>query len=241
MNALRTNPIRTTALVLVALLAGVFAFGFADSRNQAPAKEHAVAVDLAGTERASVTLRPEVADLTLRAAGTDAGMLLAGSVATRRGEELRERVEHGAFATAVALRSHTGMGIHMNVRGPVWDLDLAPGLPVDLRIHTEISQLDLDLRGTRVETLDVRNATGRSRVYLPTGGMSGALSTDVGDIVLYVPRDADASIAVRRGMSLVRADDAFARDGRTWRLAGTGPRIDVRVANSVGAVTLATY
>lgn len=240
MRDLWNAPIGKILVLLAMLAAGLVAFGLASGSVSQAVQVQSVSIERSGANRASIALRPEVATLVLRAASTDHEPLLSGTIETRSGDRLHQDVT-GTSLRDVALRTTSGMGIHFSVTGPAWQLDLARDVPTDLDVHAQVGRLDLDLRDTLVETLNVRTETGRTRIRVPRGGVSGTLATELGDIVVYVPRDADATITVHRALGLVNAHRDFTRRRGTYRLEGTGPTIDLVVENSAGAITLETY
>lgn len=140
----------------------------------------------------------------------------------------------------VALRTVQRPGIHVHGRGPRWDLALARDLPLRLDVRTAIADTTLDLRGTRVRTLDAVSEMGRQVVYLPDEAMNVTISADMGAIEVHLPRDANASIAVRPGLRRVDAAEDFVATRGGYALHGGGFDIDVRVATNVGTVSLRT-
>lgn len=240
MKPLWNSPLGKTLIVLALLATGLVAFGLASGSAGQAVQVQSVAIDRSGATRASIELRPEIGTLLLRPASADRELLLSGTIETRPRDRLHQDVT-GTSLRNVALRTTSGLGIHVSVTGPVWQLDLAKDVPTDLDVYAQVGRLDLDLRGTSVETLNVRTETGRTRVHVPSGDVSGVLATELGDIVVYVPREANANIRVHRTLGLLNVHRDFTRERGVYRLEGTGPTIDLVVQNSAGAITLETY
>ena len=240
MRNLWNSPIGKTIILLALLTTGLVAFGLASGSAGQPVQVHTVAIERSGATHASIDLQPEVTRLLLRSAPADQDLLLNGTIETRANDELHRSVT-GTSLRNVALRSTSGMGVHFSATGPAWQLDLARDVPSDLDVRAQVGRLDLDLRNTLVETLNVRTETGRTRVHVPSVDMSGTVATEIGDVVVYIPKDATANVTVSRGLGLVNVHPDFARDGAVYRLEGSGPAIDLVVETSVGAITLETY
>jgi hypothetical protein len=234
----RTRTILVGSLSLLALLVvALTAIAAAAGLNRGPSRVETVSVADPGVERAQVHLSPDVAELVVRAlpAGSDA--LLDGSVALLP----RERLERDVDASGdgrIALRARSSFGIDVSVRGPRWDLGLSPDVPAALRIRTGVGDVDLDLRGTKVDRLDSVADIGRQTVRLPDHDLTATLTTDMGRIELIVPHDADVRVDVGLGLRRVDADPGFRRSGGSWHLDGDGATLEVAVRAGMGEVVL---
>jgi hypothetical protein len=234
----RTRTILVGSLSLVALLAvGLATLSVAGGASSGATRVEAVAIDGAGADPVQVELAPDVAQLRVRALPEGRDALLDGTVALLARERLEADLDPAGDGR-VALRARSRPGLNLHVRGPVWDLGLSRTAPTRLQVRASVGDVDLDLRGSRVERLDSLADVGRQTVHLADRDLSGRLATDVGRVELIVPHDADARVDVATGLRRVDADPAFYRSGGAWHLDGGGARIDLTVRAGMGEVVL---
>ena len=234
----RTRTILVGSLSLLALLViALTAIAAAAGLNRGPSRIETVSVTDAGVERVDVHLSPDVAELVVRALPADSDALLDGSVALLPRERLDRDVDASGDGR-IALRARSSFGLNVSVGGPRWDLGLSSEVPTALRIRTGVGDVDLDLRGTKVDRLDSVADIGRQTVHLPDHDLTGTVTTDMGRIELIVPHDADVRVDVGLGLRRVDADPAFRQTGGSWHLDGDGATLDVAVRAGMGEVLL---
>jgi hypothetical protein len=236
MHRPRTILIGSLSL-LVLLGVALGAIATAGGATRGADRVESVSVPSAGVDRVDIELAPDVAQLVVRPLPLHSASLLEGSLTLLANERLL-RDDDPSDDGRVALRARSRLGVATTVRGPVWDLGLARHVPTRLRVRTDVGDLDLDLRGTRVDTLESVSDIGRQTVRLPDHDLTGTLRTDVGRLELIVPHDADVRIDVRAGLRRVDADPAFRRAGRTWHLDGDGAALELDVRVGMGHVLL---
>lgn len=231
------NTLIASLSVLALLVVALSAVAAAAATSGGAARVESVSVPSSGVDRANVHLAPDVAQLRLHALPTGSASLIDGTVALLANERL-ERDVRGGTEARVALRARSGFGVNASVRGPAWELGVSPDVPTRLRVRSGVADIDLDLRGTRVEALDSVTDVGRQTIHLPDHDMTGRLRTDMGRIELIVPHDADARVLVRAGLRRVSADPDFRREDGAWRLDGDGATLDLTVRAGMGEVVL---
>lgn len=227
----------TAVLIVLFLAAGIVAFAGGGGASRI----EAVDVPRGEAPGATIALSAPVGRLDVAALDpSDVSALLAGEVEVGGRERLEREVEPGDDLR-VALRTVQRPGIHMHGRGPQWNLALARDVPVSLQVRTEIADTNLDLRGTRVHSLDAATEMGRQVVYLADESANVTIRAQVGAIEVHVPHDADVIVMVRAGLRRVDASEGFVRTRGGYSLQGGGSDIELRVAADVGTVRLRTY
>jgi hypothetical protein len=235
---MKPNLLVLTAVLVVLLLAtGIVAF----AGGRSPSRIEPVLVARGEARGATIALSAPVGRLDVRALeSADASALLAGEIEVGGRARLERDVAPGDDLR-VSLRTVQRPGIHLHGSGPHWDLALARDLPLRLDVRTEIADTTLDLRGTRVRTLDAVTEMGRQVVYLPDEAANVTIAAQMGAIEVHVPRDANAIVTVRPGLRRVDAGEAFVATSDGYALQGGGADIAVSIAANVGTVTLRTY
>lgn len=128
--------------------------------------------------------------------------------------------------------------------GNRWDVQLAPGVPLDLEVDLDTGSSELNLGGLDVRTLDVETNAGEITIDL-TGAdwqqnLDAAIDSEAGTITLIVP--ADASVRIDADTTLGDVDaDGFERDGDAYVTAAyddAAPTLRFDINTTVGEINL---
>ncbi|MDZ7704860.1 MAG: hypothetical protein U5L04_10295 [Trueperaceae bacterium] len=238
MNAHHKTIIGIVTLSVVVITLGLVALA---DQSAVPASVETVAVTRANAQRMVLDLAPSASHLTLRALPADSTFALTGDIEVGGREALTEEVVAGE-GLELRYQTRQRFGIHVNATDRhTWDLAMARDLPTDLALRARVARATLDLRDTDVRSLDLTMDIGRSTVFLPTRSFTGTVTADIGDVDLILPKDANATITVQRGLTTTQVSDDFTRTNQQYRLSGSGPEITLTVKNDSGRVSLSTY
>lgn len=116
------------------------------------------------------------------------------------------------------------------------------GIALDrFRAELNAGDLRLDASQGRIGRVELTMNAGRARVRLAAGPTVGSLSVNAGAIDLCVPADADLVLRVPDQLTFSHNLErrGLARDGETWRRAGTGGDVvDLSVDGNAASFTL---
>jgi hypothetical protein len=108
-----------------------------------------------------------------------------------------------------------------------WEIGLAPGLPLELRVDSGTGRTEMDLSGLTLESLVVDGGTGSIDITLPEGGRSYTFDLDIGtgSATIAAPEGATLDINVDGGTGSLTIDapegagiQVEVRDGGTGSL-----------------------
>jgi hypothetical protein len=195
-------------------------------------------------DRAEVVLAPGVGSLHVEALPESAN-LVEGVVRLGRRERLARDFSISGGTATFALRSRGDtIGPILGVGGDyrTWDLGLAPGVPVALRVELGAGRAELDLTGLTVGDLAVETAVGRTVVTLPgEGRFEARIEGAIGAIVVVVPEGLAARVRVEGGLSASDLPDGYRRSGDVYTspgYEGADDRVDLYVSQAIGKVTV---
>jgi hypothetical protein len=202
---------------------------------------------LDGVRAAEVELRHGVGLLEVGALGRGDGRLVAGTLATGRGEsvDVDYRVDDGV--AELDLRSEQrgpsfGFDGGRDVRR--WTLELARDLPIELTIDTGVGESRFALRDLTLSGLDLDAGVGEVRIELPTtGGYAADIDAGVGEVTVLVPSGVEASVEVETGLGGAEVEGSWTVEDGVYRTEGyasasAAERIELDVAGGVGQITI---
>jgi len=132
---------------------------------------------------------------------------------------------------------------HWGSRTDDWDMHLARGVPIDLKLNMGAGHGDLQLRDIDLSHLEVHIGAGELRVDLTgprTTDLDGTIQGGVGSAVIRLPKDVGVRVNASGGIGSVNAH-GLQRDGDAWvnAMYGKTPAtINLTVAGGVGQITL---
>lgn len=227
-----------SVLVAISLIAGLFwyvgvPFGAAATRTQ-------VSQPLEGARMAEVTIRHGAGQLRL-SDHNQAALLLDGQVAVRPGG-LRQEYRLSGVTGKLELRSDRPTLIAEKGGDWLWDLRLNPAVPTRLELRLGAGEAELDLSRLILTGLEVETGAGKSRITLPgRSRFEGRVSGGVGETEIIIPPGVAARVEVSGGIGGTEVAGTFDRDGRYYTTPGydrADDRIDLRVSNGIGKVTI---
>jgi len=163
--------------------------------------QEALVVPLDGVAEGNVRIR--FAAGTLNTHGAAAGNLVDGRF---EGGVLRR----GLGAGKVSLEQDTRYGTPWLERSSRWDVGLATGIPLELRLDVGASRSVLDLRDLRLRRLDLKTGASETRIVLPRS--AGLTTVDVSQgaaaLTIEVPAGVAVRLRSRMGLGSVNVDQS---------------------------------
>ncbi|HZW04630.1 MAG TPA: DUF5668 domain-containing protein [Anaerolineaceae bacterium] len=200
-------------LVAIALVALVVWFAFTAPVGGV-GNVQAINQELGDASQAEVLIDPAVGNLTVAAA--EAGdALVSGQVNLSRNQQVEDdyRLANGTARYALGSEGDAvfipfaGFGLNM-----LWDLDLSPAVPVDLRTTLGVGRQEIDLTGLEITDLTVDTALGSTELTLPAEGpLDARVKTALGNTVIWVPEGASVRIDIDTGITVVDLPDGYRR------------------------------
>jgi LiaI-LiaF-like transmembrane region len=182
-------------LILAILVGAVWMFGVRIGTGQMISGEQ-ISQPLQGVSSAQVSISPPAGTLRLQALSEPTG-LLVGQVGTPNNQRVLQDYSVNAGRAQVNLHA-TGSNFLMlpgNADQWNWNLGLAGGIPVDLKVDMGAGEALLNLSGVDLASLKVGLGVGRAEVTLPqSGSYTAQVDGAIGELVVWVPRSAGISI-----------------------------------------------
>lgn len=192
----------------------------------------------ASASAAEIKLRHGAGRLNLHALD-QSGLLIAGTCA--------EGVDQTSQNEGGVLRVHLSapqiwMPPFASSNGLNWDLGLARSLPLRIRVETGASDNNFDLRGLKLEELQLDTGASSTVIYLPSDAKFTKVSVHGGaaSVKVIFPPDVAGRIKVESGLSGVDIDQRrFMPNGKLYETPGfdSAPnRVELRVEMGVGSI-----
>jgi hypothetical protein len=192
-----------------------------------------LAIPLGGVPSAAVRIRFGAGTLTTHAAAP--GNLVDGT--------FRGGVEHRPDGPGrLELSQDTTYGMPWLDRESSWDVGLTSEVPLDLRLEAGASKTVLDLRDTRVRSLELQTGASETRVLLPRAAGVTTVKAEAGaaSLTLEVPSGVAARIRSRMALGSSSIDETrFPRVGDIYQSVDYGTaenRVDLDLQGGVGSV-----
>ena len=163
--------------------------------------QESLVIPLDGASDAGVRIRFGAGTLDTHAAAP--GNLVDGRF---EGGVLHRRLGAGR----VALEQDTRYGTPWLERSSHWDVGLAAGVPLELRVDIGASRSLLDLRELRLRRLELQTGASETRIILPraAGSTTVDLSQGAAALTIEVPAGVAVRLRSRMGLGSVRVDES---------------------------------
>jgi hypothetical protein len=230
-------------VLILAMLAGaVLMYGVRFSTGQVISGEQ-ISQPLEGVSSAQVSLSPPAGSLRVQALSEPTG-LLVGQVGMPGSQRVLQDYSVNAGRAQVNLHV-TGSNFVMlpgNADQWKWNLGLASGIPIDLKVDMGAGEALLNLTGVDIASLKVGMGVGRAEVTLPQSGSYNAqLDGAIGELVVWVPRGVGVNIVPGTALVATSYPPGFQKQGDRmvspdYSLATD--RIDLRLNLAIGSVSV---
>ena len=200
-------------VVALALVGVVVWFAFTAPVGAA-GNVQAINQELGNATQAEVLIDPAVGNLNIAAAQGEED-LISGQINLARNQRIDDeyRISNGNARYAISSEGDpvfipfAGFGLNM-----LWDLDLSPAVPLDLRTDMGIGRQEVNLSGLNVTGLVVETGVGTTLVILPAEGpLDARVKTSLGSTVIRVPQGTSVRINVDTGIAAVNFPNDFRR------------------------------
>lgn len=206
------------------------------------AKSEPVSIPLdASVGAAEIKIRHGAGHLTLRALDQP-GLLMAGTCV--EGVEQDIQREGGLLKVRLSAPQVWMVGFppFVSHEGLTWDLGLARNLPLRVKVETGASENILDLRGLKIEDLQLDTGASSTTIELPAeaGLTKVRIHCGAASVRVIVPPNVAGRIKVESGLSGVDIDQRrFMPNGKLYETPGfdSAPnRVELYVEMGVGSI-----
>jgi len=124
-----------------------------------------------------------------------------------------------------------------------WNLNLSPGVPLELEVDMGVGKSEVDLRGLDVRRFSLEAGVGEGSVDLSgprTSDLDATIKAGVGRLTLILPAEVGVRVKAQGGLGRVSAEGLKAQDdewvNETW--GKTKASLRVEVEGGIGAVEM---
>lgn len=186
-------------LIVLALLAGGLWLMGAGPAAGTPVQGESYTVPLPDSKAADISLSPDAGKLEVRTLSGTSGDLLQATFREPKADNVTKsptRIEENKAWIVLDDRSPSwvlwNIGVNEDVR---WTVNLSPKLPLSLHLALGAGEIDADLSGLKVETVDAKLGVGKIILVLPaTGDYQVDVNLAVGDVEIRVPAGMAVSV-----------------------------------------------
>ncbi len=204
------------SLVAVLLTAAVLVVALWLSQSgipgEAAGRTEEIVQPLEDVKSADIVINPAIGSIRLEALD-DSVNLVEGTVSLGRGEELARDFSVEDDAGSLTLRTEaTSFGPFAVgwIGHRVWDLQLAPGIPLRLTTNLGMGRTDLDLTGMSLDSVNVDQGIGQALVTLPReGAFEVRIEGAIGQTVVVIPEGLEARVRLDTGLAARQLPDDF--------------------------------
>jgi hypothetical protein len=229
-------------LILAILVGAVWMFGVRISTGQVVSGEQ-ISQPLQGISSAQVNLSPPAGTLRLQALSEPTG-LLVGQVGTPNNQRVLQDYSVNAGRAEVNLHA-TGSNFVVlpgNADQWKWNLGLAGGIPIDLKVDMGVGEALLNLTGVDLTALKVSMGVGRAEVTLPpSGNYTAQVEGAIGELVVWVPHGTGISIVPETALVATSYPPGFQKQGNrivSPDYSQATDHIDLRLNLAIGSVSV---
>ena len=160
-------------------------------------------------------------------------------------ERWKPEVDYSVFGRkgTLEIKQGKGRGVPMGSTRNRWDIALAKGVPLSIKIDFGAGEGDIDLRDLRLESLDIDMGVGDLTVDL-SGDREQDLRVNVdggvGSATLYLPEGVGVRAVVDKGIGSVDAEN-MQKDGNEYTNEAYGRSavtINVKISAGIGSIDL---
>jgi hypothetical protein len=199
---------------------------------------------LGDADRAEVIIDPGIGTLRV-GPSMDSGNLVEGTIRVGRREEVAPSfsVQGGSGTFTLRLQNASFGPVAVGWTGQrIWDLQLNPDIPLDLETDLGLGEMDLDLTGLTVESLNVEQGIGQTVVVLPERGLVEArIDGAIGQTVVVIPEGLAVRIRLDTGITGRQVPEGYDCDEDVCTSPGyetADQRADLEVGQAIGSLVI---
>jgi hypothetical protein len=205
-----------------------------------------LAEELGQVQQARYDISYGAGNLDVSALPQSSGNLLEADLERDEWTTIDRNVNRAGDRAQVTIRSRDTDGVVVpgqSSGGGDWAIRLSPQVVSDLKVDTGAGKFNLDLRGTKLSSLDLNTGVGEAKVTLPesAGRTTVKVNAGVGDTEITIPAAVAAQIKVSTGIGGVEIDEGrfvkVAKDlYRSSNYESAANRVDLDLSAGVGAL-----
>jgi predicted membrane protein len=226
-------------VVVLAILVG--SIGLMSNQVYAMAGQE-ISYPVEGVEQAEMDFNIPLSTMALEVT-SETGILLAGKVPEGGGITVQEQflVQDG---TAVFKLSADGSFVTVpGVTSPYrWEFQVAPGVPLELKISQGVGSVNLDLTQLSLSDLKASIGAGQIAVLLPDDQtFSAHLSGGMGQLVVIVPENVAVRINSGTALAALSVPDGYERNGNVYtspNYSSADEQVDLQLDLAIGSVVV---
>ncbi len=228
-----------SAALLILVLGGVIWTAMTAPEPRADAIE--IVETREGVEEAQIILSFNVGELDVGAL-RDASNLIEGEIFMDSDEELKQEftVDDGEATLLLENESRFVPGIHLGPKRR-WDLNLHPGVALDLDVDFGIGDAYLDLADLDVENVSVDFGIGKATVILPEEIESNIdVNLGIGEVIVEIPEGLPVRIHLETGIAGRRVPAEYRQRDNVYTSPGyeEGEGSEIYIDLGIGNVTI---
>ncbi len=152
---------------------------------------------------------------------------------------VRKDQSDGTFSLDADSSSYFSFGPNNSDR---WTVRLNPTVQYNLNVNMGVGEELVDLSGLKAQNINLNMAVGRLEVRLPASGtVTGTVKGAVGEVIVFVPRNASVRIHLDSGLTGVNYPPEYGKVDRELSSPASqtgGPSVDLTVAQALGAISI---
>ncbi|MHB1415216.1 MAG: LiaI-LiaF-like domain-containing protein [Chloroflexota bacterium] len=211
-----------------------------------PAGVQVIDENLGGTKAATVDLRHSAGRLTMSALPVDSDQLIHADLSHPENAAIYQDIRDNGNGTEISLRDANEADFPFvgNRYDQPWNIQLSRAVPIDLKIETGASALDLDLRDLKVTNLAINAGASGVKVALPevAGQTEAKIEAGAAGIDVTVPQGVAARIHTSSALAGVTIDQSrFPSNGGYYQSPDyntAANRVDLEIKAGVSGVTV---
>ena len=235
------RPLLIVAAIVVALGIGLYASG---GWRAAQVTRESISQPLGAATSADVTIAMGTGKLHIGALDQP-GQLVAGEIAypdtNRVDRAFAMRGDTASFTLREQDSQRNNLVKYRN-DDAIWDLGLAPAMPMRLTIEAGVGQSTLDLARLKLTELDLKTGVGQTTLTLPSQGQVQArVEGGVGNTTIRIPAGVAARITLDTGIGGAEVHGNYQRQGNRFVSPDydtAANRVDLTASSGIGGITI---
>lgn len=197
-----------------------------------------------GVQSAHLELKTGVGDLDMRPLVGSDGNWIEGTVSHPASLRLAQEYQNTGGVAQLKLDTE-GNVIFLGNSSERWNIHVAPGMPLTLKIDAGVGSSKLDLNALDVTDIDMNTGVGGTEVILPSnaGTVNARIKGGIGGLTILIPVGVPARIRSNSGIGGASINQArFPSTGQDLfespDYATATNRIDLTVDAGIGGITI---
>jgi hypothetical protein len=230
----------------IVVIAGVLWLAFTQGGGLVPmgaAVTEQINQTLGDIKIATIELNAGASTAFITALGSDTANLMEGKFAHPETTRIVKKYNVNGSEGRLGINEEGNRVTPLNAQTSRWDVALAVGIPLTLRVNGGIGSVSLDLSALTVTLIDINAGVGSVNLTAPkTGATKIKINGGVGSATITIPPGVAARIRADSGLGGIRIDETrFPKSGKMYEsadFASATNKIEVEVDGGVGSITI---